>query len=98
MCRKVAAIVTGLENEPTSMDDWWIKGEKELAKYKMHFDDYACITAIDMEKLMGSVIEERGMVSQQLVRKLIVDNCRRLATRPPSDTNLFIKAALIDFR
>ena len=101
ICRKkvpIVAVVTGLENEPTSMDDWWTQGEKELAKYKMRFDDHACVTTIDMEKLMGSVFEERSMVSQQLVRKLIIDNCRPLATRPPSDTNVLIKAALMDFR
>lgn len=101
ICRKkvpIVAVVTGLENEPTSMDDWWMKGEQELAKYKMRFDDHACVTTIDMTKLVGSVFEERSILSQQLVRKLVVDNCRRVATRLPSDTNVFIKAALLDFR
>ena len=101
MCRKkvpIVAVVTGLENEPTSMEDWWTKGEKELAKYKMRFDAHACVTTIDMQKLMGSVFEKRSMESQQSVRKLIMDNCHRPATRPPSDTNALIKAALLDFR
>ncbi|KAF8557960.1 hypothetical protein OG21DRAFT_1504629 [Imleria badia] len=101
ICRKkvpIVAVVTGLENEPVSMDDWWIKGERELAKYKMRFDDHACVTTIDMTKLVGSVFEERSILSQQLVRKLVIDNCHRVATRPPSDANVFIKAALLDFR
>ena len=101
ICRKkvpIVAVVTGLENEPTSMDDWWINGEKELAKYKMRFDDHACVTTIDMVKLKDSVFEERSILSQQLVRKLIIDNCHRVATRPQSDANILIKAALVDFR
>lgn len=101
ICRKkipIVAVVTGLENEPASMDDWWAKGEKELARYKMRFDAHACITTIDMEKVAGSVFEERSVMSQQLARKLIIDHCHRVATRPPSDTNVFIKAALLDFR
>lgn len=101
VCRKkvpIVAIVTGLENEPTSMEGWWTKGEKELAKYKMRFDDHACVTTIDMAKLVGSVFEKRSVESQQLVRKLIMDNCYRVATRPASDTNALIKAALLDFR
>ena len=101
ICRKkvpIVAIVTGLENEPVAMEDWWIKGEKELAKYKMRFDDHACVTTIDTDKYMGSVFEDRVILSQKLARKLIFDNCRRTAIRPPSDTNVFIKAALLDFR
>ena len=46
---------------------------------------------------MGSVFEEHSKLSQQLVQKLIINNCCHLATRPPSDTNLFIKATLVDF-
>ncbi|KAF8441400.1 P-loop containing nucleoside triphosphate hydrolase protein [Boletus edulis BED1] len=101
ICRKkvpIVAVVTGLENEASSMEDWWIKGEKELAKYKMRFDDHACVTTISSEKVVGTVFEERSILSQQLVRKLIVDNCRHTTTRPSSDTNVFIKAALHDFR
>ena len=101
ICRKkvpIVAVVTGLENEPASMDDWWIKGEKELAKYKMRFDDHACVTTIDMQKAAGTVFQERSIESQRLVRQLIIENCRRAVTRPPSDTNAFIKAALNDFR
>lgn len=101
ICRKkvpIVAVVTGLENEPAMMDDWWTKGEKELAKYKMRFDAHACVTTIDLAKVAGSVFEERSILSQQLVRKLVIDYCHRAATRPPSDTNVFIKAALLDFR
>ena len=101
ICRKkvpIVAVVTGLENEPNSMDDWWTKGEKELAKYNMRFDDHACVTTIDMKKHVGSVFEERSIRSQQLVQNLIIDNCHRLATRPPSDINAFIKTTLNDFR
>ncbi|KAG8213778.1 P-loop containing nucleoside triphosphate hydrolase protein [Butyriboletus roseoflavus] len=101
ICRKkvpIVAVVTGLENEPTSMEAWWAKGEKELAKYKMRFEAHACVTTIDMQKVAGSVFEKRSIESQQSVQKLIMDNCHRAATRPPSDTNALIKAALIDFR
>lgn len=101
ICRKkvpIVAVVTGLENEPSSMEDWWTTGEKELVKYKMRFIDHACVTTIDMEKLVGSVFERRSIESQQLVRKLITDNCHRVTTGPPSDTNALIKAALLDFR
>ncbi|KAF9222704.1 hypothetical protein BS17DRAFT_708117, partial [Gyrodon lividus] len=49
ICRKkvpIVAVVTGLENELPSMEDWWIKGEMDLAKYKMRFDDHACVTTV----------------------------------------------------
>ncbi|KAG9316443.1 P-loop containing nucleoside triphosphate hydrolase protein [Chiua virens] len=101
VCRKkvpIIAVVTGLENEPGPMDGWWIKGGKELAKYKMAFDAHACVTTMDMEKVKGTVFEERSRESQQLVQKLIKQYCRPIASRPPSDTNVFVKAALLDFR
>ena len=101
ICRKkvpIVAVVTGLEHEPAAMDDWWTQGEKELAKYKMRFNAHACVTTIDMEKAAGSMFAERSAESQELVQKLILDYCHRVSIRPPSDTNVLIKAALLDFR
>jgi len=101
ICRKkvpIVAVVTGLENATTKMEDWWINGGKELAKYKMRFDDHACVTTIDMEELKGSAFEERSTLSQRLVRELVINNCHHVSTRPPSDTGAFIKAILVDFR
>ncbi|KAF9222634.1 hypothetical protein BS17DRAFT_783161 [Gyrodon lividus] len=100
ICRKkvpIVAVVTGLENEPSSMEGWWIQGEKDLAKYKMRFDDHACVTTVDMQRVAGTPLEERSKQSQEAVRRLIIDNCRRIVSRP-SDTNILIKAALLDLR
>jgi GTP-binding protein EngB required for normal cell division len=87
----IVAVVTGLEQEPYSMNDWWTRCGEQLAKYNMHFDDHACVTTIDMDELRGSVFEDRSTESQLLVRKLIINNCHRLPTQLLSD-NVFIKA------
>jgi hypothetical protein len=100
ICRKkvpIVAVVTGLENEPSSMEDWWVTGEKDLARYKMRFHDHACVTTLDMQRVASTPLQERSKQSQQAVRKLVIDNCRRVPSRP-SDTNILIKAALIDLR
>ena len=101
VCRKkvpIVAVVTGLEHESTSMDDWWTTGEKKLAKYKMRFDGHACVTTIDMKELEGSVLQRRSTMSRQVVQELVINNCHRLATPPSFDINFFIKATLLDFR
>ncbi|KIJ18986.1 hypothetical protein PAXINDRAFT_128238, partial [Paxillus involutus ATCC 200175] len=100
ICRKkvpIVAVVTGLENEPSSMEDWWVTGEKDLARYKMRFHDHACVTTLDMQRVASTPLQERSKQSQQAVRKLVIENCRRVPSRP-SDTNILIKAALIDLR
>ncbi|KIK99110.1 hypothetical protein PAXRUDRAFT_823147 [Paxillus rubicundulus Ve08.2h10] len=100
ICRKkvpIVAVVTGLENEPCSMEDWWITGEKDLARYKMRFHAHACVTTLDMQRVASTPLEERSKQSQHAVRKLIIDNCRRVPSQP-SDTNILIKAALLDLR
>jgi small GTP-binding protein len=89
ICRKkvpIVAVVTGLENQRPSMDDWWTTGEKELTKYKMIFDDHACVTTIGKDQIEGPRVEQRRIESQQLVQKLIIDNCHRLPTQLPSDS------------
>jgi hypothetical protein len=100
ICRKkvpIVAVVTGLENEPSSMEDWWVTGEKDLARYKMRFHDHACVTTLDMQRVASTPFQERSKQSQQAVRKLVIENCRRVSSWP-SDTNILIKAALIDLR
>ncbi|KAF9245025.1 hypothetical protein BU15DRAFT_59186 [Melanogaster broomeanus] len=91
ICRKkvpIVAVVTGLENELPSMTDWWTKGEKDLARYKMRFDDHACVTTRDMHQLSGTPLQERGEESQKAVRTLIINNCHRVVSRS-TDPNIF---------
>ncbi|KAF9245044.1 P-loop containing nucleoside triphosphate hydrolase protein, partial [Melanogaster broomeanus] len=102
ICRKkvpIVAVVTHLENEPSSMADWWIQGKENLAKYKMRFDDHACVTTIDMDQLRGTPLQERSEESQKAVHTLFISNCRRVVSRPTDpNINILIKAALLDLR
>ncbi|KIJ67565.1 hypothetical protein HYDPIDRAFT_25999 [Hydnomerulius pinastri MD-312] len=100
ICRKkvpIVVVVTGLENEPVEMDDWWTKGEKDFARFKMRFDDHACVTTLDSQKVAGTPLEARQQHSQEIVRNLISKHCGLIAKRKV-DTNIMIKAALTDLR
>ncbi|KAH7888377.1 hypothetical protein F5I97DRAFT_1852035 [Phlebopus sp. FC_14] len=100
ICRKkvpIVVVVTGLENEPFDMAKWWTKGEKELTRYKMRFDDHACVTTLDINKTKGTPFEQRSIQSREAVRKLVISNCRPTSARG-ADVNRLIKAAVSDLR
>ncbi|KAJ8593882.1 P-loop containing nucleoside triphosphate hydrolase protein, partial [Rhizopogon salebrosus TDB-379] len=48
LCEKkvpIALVLTGLEREPKSMEDWWTRNKHIFAKYEIRVAGHACITA-----------------------------------------------------
>ncbi|KAJ8596408.1 P-loop containing nucleoside triphosphate hydrolase protein [Rhizopogon salebrosus TDB-379] len=71
LCEKKAPIVlvlTNLEREPNSMDDWWTRNKHTFAKYEIRVTGHACITAAnDPDGRFKHLYEE----SRRLVRNLV---------------------------
>ncbi|KAG1878199.1 kinase-like domain-containing protein [Suillus subluteus] len=42
----IAAVVNGLEESLTNMDDWWTQHEGDLKRLNMQFSNHACITSL----------------------------------------------------
>ncbi|TFK19619.1 hypothetical protein FA15DRAFT_723640 [Coprinopsis marcescibilis] len=81
ICQKrvpVVVIITHLELEPGSMDDWWTRNERAFRTYEMnpnsenHPTGVACITATKGKlKKNGYQFEEEYEISQKKARELI---------------------------
>ncbi|KAF8062446.1 hypothetical protein FPV67DRAFT_1703196 [Lyophyllum atratum] len=73
----VVLIVTGLENESPSMENWWTRNEKVFEENEMEFSGHACITS-RRGKQSGSgeyVLQVQFEKSEQEARELIVNHC-----------------------
>jgi hypothetical protein len=68
--------VTGLENETPDMDSWWGRNKEAFKRYKMEFDDHACITTVK-GKWTGRkyAFETEHQASKQRVLDLITKHC-----------------------
>lgn len=70
----IVVAVTGLEDVEPQMESWWTDGDepggKAFAKYGMHFDGHACITASRGKKNRN--VEEYEE-SKRVLEQLIVD-------------------------
>ncbi|KAJ8581562.1 hypothetical protein M405DRAFT_615230 [Rhizopogon salebrosus TDB-379] len=71
MCEKkvpVVLVLTGLEREQNSMEDWWNRNKHMFAKYEIRVVGHACITAAnDLDGRFKQLYEE----SRRLVRDLV---------------------------
>jgi predicted GTPase len=65
---RVVIVVTGLENEVPTMDQWWSKNEQGFKQYQMDFAGHACITAFKgrKEQFLGEYEDSKKRV-QDLV-------------------------------
>jgi tRNA U34 5-carboxymethylaminomethyl modifying GTPase MnmE/TrmE len=71
LCEKkvpIALVLTGLEREPKSMEDWWTRNKHIFAKYEIRVAGHACITAANhLDGRSKQLYEE----SHRLVRDLV---------------------------
>jgi GTPase Era involved in 16S rRNA processing len=77
-CQKqvpIAVVVTGLENEEPTMEDWWAKNEDTFVQYGMSFDGHACVTATKGKRNMFEAEYEESAKS---VKDLVYNSCRAL--------------------
>jgi len=78
ICRKkvpIVVVVTGLENQEPTMDNWWDTNEKEFRKYGMQFKDHACVTTLREGPNIPDVFTQRITESSNALRSLILKNC-----------------------
>ncbi|KAF5344706.1 hypothetical protein D9757_013892 [Collybiopsis confluens] len=70
----IVTVITGLENNEPSMEDWWPQNREIFGAYRMRFKGHACITAIKGKRLPdedGFVYEKEYNDSANAVRNLI---------------------------
>jgi tRNA U34 5-carboxymethylaminomethyl modifying GTPase MnmE/TrmE len=71
LCEKkvpIVLVLTGLETEENSMEDWWTRNKHSFAKYEIHVAGHACITAANhLDGRAMQLYEE----SRHLVRDLV---------------------------
>ncbi|KAF9222589.1 hypothetical protein BS17DRAFT_170696 [Gyrodon lividus] len=71
----IAVIITGLENEEGSMDNWWVKNSDHFEHNGMKAVGHACITATKGKKKDNQYLfEEEYTESRAKVQQLII-NC-----------------------
>ncbi|KAF5371081.1 hypothetical protein D9757_010789 [Collybiopsis confluens] len=73
----IVTIITGLENNRPTMEDWWSDNRAAFTPYRMKFQDHACITATKGRRLadaQGFVYEKEYNDSVKAVQKLVVEN------------------------
>ncbi|KAE9393155.1 hypothetical protein BT96DRAFT_999694 [Gymnopus androsaceus JB14] len=70
----IVVVVTGLEDVEPMMESWWTDGDEPgriaFAKYNMHFDGHACITASRGKRNRN---QEEYEESKEVLRQLIAD-------------------------
>ncbi|KAF5378185.1 hypothetical protein D9615_007551 [Tricholomella constricta] len=73
----VVLLVTGLEDESPTMENWWTENGAEFAKHGMRFNGHACITSTRGKQLKSGeyMYEEEYEESEKVARKLISDYC-----------------------
>ncbi|KAF5358846.1 hypothetical protein D9757_014249 [Collybiopsis confluens] len=73
----IVTIITGLENNRPTMEDWWSENRAAFTPYRMKFQDHVCITATKGRRLAdakGFVYEKEYNDSVKAVQKLVVEN------------------------
>ncbi|KIJ06753.1 hypothetical protein PAXINDRAFT_40970, partial [Paxillus involutus ATCC 200175] len=70
----IAIIITGLENEEGSMDNWWVKNRDNFEHHGMRPAGHACVTATKGKKKGDNqyLFAEEYAESREKVQKLIV--------------------------
>ncbi|KAJ8584516.1 hypothetical protein M405DRAFT_452589 [Rhizopogon salebrosus TDB-379] len=64
----IVLVLTGLEREKNSMEDWWTRNKYIFARYEIHVAGHACITAANhLDGRPKQLYEE----SRRLVRDLV---------------------------
>jgi tRNA U34 5-carboxymethylaminomethyl modifying GTPase MnmE/TrmE len=69
----IVLVLTGLERQRNSMEDWWTKYKGTFEKHKIVVGDHACITAVDGP---DGRQQELYQLSRQLVRDLVIKYTR----------------------
>jgi hypothetical protein len=65
----IALVLTGLEREPDSMDDWWVRNKQIFAKNEIRVAGHACITAANhLDGRPKQLYEESRCLVRNLVR------------------------------
>jgi hypothetical protein len=73
----IVIVVTGLENE-NNMEDWWSTNSTHFQRYKMEFEDHACITATRGKSTgSGWTLQKEYEESKEKIENLIVTSCRK---------------------
>ncbi|OAX31696.1 hypothetical protein K503DRAFT_870523 [Rhizopogon vinicolor AM-OR11-026] len=78
ICRKkvpVVIVVTGLENQESTMDSWWDTNGMVFKKFGMYFEDHACVTTLRDSPDIPDVFAHRITESRDILRGLILNNC-----------------------
>jgi tRNA U34 5-carboxymethylaminomethyl modifying GTPase MnmE/TrmE len=73
LCEKrvpVVLVLTGLEREHGSMEDWWTRNKRVFQRYKIHVAGHACITAAS--HLVDGRHKQLYEESRRLVHSLII--------------------------
>ncbi|KAG1719354.1 hypothetical protein EDB19DRAFT_1972870 [Suillus lakei] len=86
----IVIVATGLEDFRPVMTEWWNQNKDQLAKYRMNFSGYACVTTLPGG---DAVTQERRTQSYNDVCRLLLDHCSELQT-PPRRGALFLLGTL----
>ncbi|KIK68426.1 hypothetical protein GYMLUDRAFT_237486 [Collybiopsis luxurians FD-317 M1] len=79
-CRKsvpIGLVVTGLEDQEPSMEEWWDQNHGVFMKHEVHFNGHACVTAT-LGKMKNGEFENQARYdeSKKALQDLIVQQCR----------------------
>jgi GTP-binding protein EngB required for normal cell division len=73
----IVILITGLETMDKPMDEWWLQNEHSFDKYRMVFNDHACITSTKGKCQDGRFCyQDEYDQSKQMVERLISEACK----------------------